>query len=303
MLPIVSFLASFCHLSILGSLVATGGAGCLLPLLFAAQQATSPQTAPAKVALKDAQPFLGTWDIPIPNVGPDGEARPNRNCWLELKMDGDSLVGRFQTGSASPIVLRNITVENGELRFAQGGCGGPRQGAPGGAPGAPGTQGAQGQPPQGAQPPAAQGAPTQGAAGAPGAPGQGQRARVPTLYSAVVKDGKLIGKVTQGDRVTEWTGVRTPKWPDTPPARKPGTPVALFNGKDLTGWHPQGPASANRPYNPPPLGWIIVNGALYNPNAPASANIVSNEGEPGPIMLQGDHSKVYYRKVVVTPLI
>jgi hypothetical protein len=29
----------------------------------------------------------------------------------------------------------------------------------------------------------------------------------------------------------------------------------------------------------------------------------SNEGEPGPIMLQGDHEKVWYRKVVVTPIL
>jgi hypothetical protein len=27
----------------------------------------------------------------------------------------------------------------------------------------------------------------------------------------------------------------------------------------------------------------------------------SNEGEPGPIMLQGDHEKIYYRNIVVTP--
>ncbi|HSE38262.1 MAG TPA: DUF1080 domain-containing protein, partial [Blastocatellia bacterium] len=27
----------------------------------------------------------------------------------------------------------------------------------------------------------------------------------------------------------------------------------------------------------------------------------SNEGEPGPILLQGDHEKVYYRNVVITP--
>jgi 3-keto-disaccharide hydrolase len=26
-----------------------------------------------------------------------------------------------------------------------------------------------------------------------------------------------------------------------------------------------------------------------------------NEGEPGPIMLQGDHEKIYYRKIVITP--
>lgn len=29
----------------------------------------------------------------------------------------------------------------------------------------------------------------------------------------------------------------------------------------------------------------------------------SNEGEPGPIMLQGDHGKVWYRKVIVTPVL
>jgi hypothetical protein len=28
----------------------------------------------------------------------------------------------------------------------------------------------------------------------------------------------------------------------------------------------------------------------------------SNEGEPGPIMLQGDHGKVWFRKIVVTPI-
>ncbi|HKX32983.1 MAG TPA: DUF1080 domain-containing protein [Blastocatellia bacterium] len=29
----------------------------------------------------------------------------------------------------------------------------------------------------------------------------------------------------------------------------------------------------------------------------------SNEGEPGPIMLQGDHGKVWFRKVIVTPIL
>jgi hypothetical protein len=29
--------------------------------------------------------------------------------------------------------------------------------------------------------------------------------------------------------------------------------------------------------------------------------IDSNEGEPGPIMLQGDHEKIYYRNIVITP--
>lgn len=354
---------------------------------FAAAQGI-PQAAPqaaAKVSPAAAQPFLGTWDIPIPNVGPNGEVRPNRNCWLEVKLDGDMLTGRFLSGGGSPSTLRNLTIEKGELKFSQGGGGrGPQ-----GAPGAP-TNPAQG----------ARGVPAQGAQTAPAAPPP----QPPTVYSAVVRDGKLIGKTTQGERVTDWVGVRPPKWPETPPARKPGKPVVLFNGKDMTGWRPQAPMNPARPWKPLPLGWEIVDGAMHNPNPPA-ADLVSdqkfmdfklevefkveartnsgvylggrheiqieddygkqpgllthgaiygfvapteeasrpagewqtleatiignrvtvimngkkihdnvvipaitggavdtNEGEPGPIMLQGDHSKVYYRKVVVTPL-
>jgi hypothetical protein len=29
----------------------------------------------------------------------------------------------------------------------------------------------------------------------------------------------------------------------------------------------------------------------------------SNEAEPGPIMLQGDHGKVWFRKITVTPIL
>ena len=339
------------------------------------------QPAAAKVSPAAAQPFLGAWYMAIPNVGPNGEPRPSRNCWLEIKLDGETLTGRFLSGSGSPSTLRNATIENGEFKFSQAGRG------------APARQGAAGEPARGGQ-------------GAAQAKTPADRApQPPTVYTAVVKDGKLIGKTTQGDRVTEWIGERPPRWPDTPPSRKPVKPVVIFNGKDLTGWHPQAPMNPARPWNPLPLGWEIVEGALYNPNPPA-ANLVSDrkfmdfklevefkveartnsgiylrgrheiqieddygkqpgvlthgaiygfvvpaeeaskpagewqtleatiignrvtivmngrkihdnvvipaitggaldtkEDEPGPILLQGDHSKVHYRKVVVTPLI
>ena len=210
--------------------------------VFAAPQVSqqsrqaNPQAA-AKVSPADARPFLGAWDIPIPNVGPNGEARPNRNCWLEVKLDGDMLTGRFLSGGGSPSTLRNITIENGELKFSQGG------GVGRGPQGAPGTRGA---PVQGAQ-----GAAVQGAQGAQATPAA-RPPQAPTVYTAVVKNGKLVGKTTQGERVTEWVGVRPPKWPETPPARKPGKPIVLFDGKDLTGWHPQAPMNPARPWNPPP---------------------------------------------------
>ena len=351
---------------------------------FAAPQADTQSDVPqvtVRVSPAAARPFLGAWYIPIPNIGPNGEVRPARNCWLELKLDGELLTGRFLAGSGSPVVLRNATIENGELRFSQGGR---SAAAPQGAPGTPvqGTQGA-----------------------APAKAPAGRAPQPPSVYSAVVKEGRLIGKTTQGDRVTEWVGVRPPRWPDTPPARKPGKPVVLFDGKSLAGWQPQAPMNPARPWNPLPLGWEIVDGAMHNPNPPAAdlvsdrkfmdfklevefkveartnsgvylrgrheiqieddygkqpgllthgavygfvapteeasrpagewqtleATLIGNrvtvimngkkihdnavipaitggaldtkEGEPGPIMLQGDHSKVYYRKVVVTPLI
>src|SRR5213593_4497405 len=62
-------------------------------------------------------------------------------------------------------------------------------------------------------------------------------------YKARLKDGRLEGTVSQGprsgesgDRTQTWTGVHAPVWPKNPPHRKPAKPVALFNGKDLSGW-------------------------------------------------------------------
>jgi len=50
---------------------------------------------------------------------------------------------------------------------------------------------------------------------------------------------------------------------------------------------------------------VIFNGATIIDNAEipgiTGGALDSNEGEPGPIMLQGDHQKIYYRSVVITP--
>ncbi len=329
---------------------------CVVVLALAVFAAQSPQ-APA-----GAEAFLGAWDIVIPG----GAGRPARNCWLEIKREGDNLTGRFLAGGGDPGPLGEVTVENGELRFMQR-----------------------------TRPSRAN---AQSAAGAQAPPAR-------PVYRAVLKDGKLAGTLTQGDRPPiQWTGVRPPKWPDQAPARKPGKAVALFNGKDLAGWLPQNP-DPSRKLDPPPLGWQVIDGSMTNtphfaynlyserkfmdfrlevefkvetgsnsgvylrgrheiqieddygkqpstlthgaiygfvaPSEEASkpvgewqtleATIVGNrvtiimngkkihdnvaipaitggaldatEGEPGPILLQGDHSKIYYRKVVVTPLI
>jgi hypothetical protein len=50
---------------------------------------------------------------------------------------------------------------------------------------------------------------------------------------------------------------------------------------------------------------VVFNGMTVIDNAEipgiTGGALDSNEGEPGPIMLQGDHEKIYYRNIVITP--
>ena len=225
-------------------------------------------------------------------------------------------------------------------------------------------------------------------------------ARITTVYRAKSKGASALeGTVAVGTRApNSFTADRAPNWnvPKGAAAKKkPGKPVALFNGKDLSGWLPQNKAE--------PLGWAVKDGALDNQGKanniyseqkfkdfhaeveftvaqhsnsgvyirgrhevqvlddfgqPAESHgngsiygfltpkvnaskpagewqsfditvvgnrvtvilngtkiiddeeipgvtggaLDSHEAEPGPIMLQGDHGPVRYRKVVITPL-
>jgi hypothetical protein len=79
--------------------------------------------------------------------------------------------------------------------------------------------------------------------------------------SDMVFEGKLIGKNLTGtvngpDGTTwQWVGdrapalvyTRTPQW---------GKPIQLFNGKDLTGWHPDKPGAPE---------WTVENGTIVSP--------------------------------------
>ena len=289
--------------------------------------------------------FLGRWDVTVPSPG----GGPVRACWLNIEREGGELKARFLDGDGSPVPLKQISIQNGELSFEK----------------------LRGRPPE----------------------------QVNVVFRARLVNGRLEGTETAGkQKPRPWTGVRPPVWPKEPPKRKPGKPIALFNGKDLSGWLGQNP---NRP-----LGWEVQNGVLVNPNPPANniyseqkfmdfkvevefnlearsnsgvylrgrheiqiqddygqqtlnegtqgaiygfitpsvnackpagqwqmleATIIANrvtvilngtkiidnavipaltggaldanEGAPGPILLQGDHGVIRYRKVVVTPLI
>jgi len=84
------------------------------------------------------------------------------------------------------------------------------------------------------------------------------------LYRARLVGGKLQGEFEiegRPESKLEWIGVRAPAISEKDDGSwKPGHPVELFNGRDLTGWHSRLP---NRE-----TGWRVENGVLKN-NAPA----------------------------------
>jgi hypothetical protein len=78
----------------------------------------------------------------------------------------------------------------------------------------------------------------------------------------MVFDGQLVGQtlegVISGQDGPQWTwwGERAPSLARTTAPRW-GKPLRLFNGKDLTGWHPSDPAAK--------IMWTVVDGALRSP--------------------------------------
>lgn len=281
--------------------------------------------------------LIGRWDLTV--------TRGSRTypSWMEVKLSGNrSLVGAFVSsgGSARPVSL--VQFAEGRFTYAI--------------------------PPQWEQ-------------------GAGN-----LTVEGTLADGKISGTITEPDGATAtFTGVRAPALVRTV-APKWGTPIAIFNGKDLAGW--KGSGANNQ--------WSVVNGILTNarnganliteqsftdfklhvefrvpkngnsgiylrgrhelqvedskglepgsvhtggvygfliPNENAALDagvwqtydvtlvgrmitvvlngktvismqnipgitggaLDSNEGEPGPIYLQGDHTAVEYRKIVLTP--
>jgi hypothetical protein len=147
--------------------------------------------------------FNGRWDLRVPK-----EPRA-RAWWLEVQGAGTpaikgSFVG-FPGGNTDPIP--QISVTNGVLHFSAD-------------------------------------------------RGQGQK-KTHLEYTVRLNGGKLEGEMHNGNTTLEFTGVRAPEIDEHDDGTwKEGTPIALFNGKDLSGWHGMVPNLA--------LGWIVENGALSN---------------------------------------
>jgi 3-keto-disaccharide hydrolase len=157
------------------------------------------------------QDFNGRWDISVPSS-------PARAWWLEVNGAGtDAINGLFVGAPGGNMdVIPEIAIRDGELVFAfdkrfQVGSGAQRRPAKG-------------------------------------------------VWRARLVSGKLQGTFAvegQTEPPTEWIGVRAPVITDKDDGSwREGTPIRLFNGKDLTGWLPLVPGRE--------LGWTVKDGMLTN---------------------------------------
>jgi len=89
------------------------------------------------------------------------------------------------------------------------------------------------------------------------------------VYTAKIQGGKLVGTFAlDGNVVYQFTGTRAPLIRDRNDASwKPGKPVDLMNGKDLSAWNAMVPGQ--------PLGWVVENGIAKN--VAGANNLVSKE--------------------------
>lgn len=190
-----------------------------------------------QVASADDRDFNGRWDLIVHN---------NPNCtvtcawWLEITGASTpaqkvTFVG-FSDGSLHE--LPDATIKDGVMHFAYdrpvGGGRGPASGTPVAGGAAPG----------GVTP-----------AGAPGAgAGRGPTPAQHIDYEIRYVNGKLDGRMIGGKNLT-FTGERAPVIDEHDDgAWVKGTPIVLFNGKDLTGWTGIRTESAE--------GWTVDNGIL-----------------------------------------
>lgn len=162
--------------------------------------------------------FNGRWNISVPN-----EPRA-RAWWLEVAGAGSpKIAGKFVGAPGGQLdAIPNIAVKNGELEFSfERRYVNPGQG--------------------------------------------GSNAMNKGIYRARLVGGKLEGSLDidgYPDRRLTWTGTRAPAIAETDDGSwKPGEPVRLFNGKDLSGWRSRLPDRE--------IGWRVTEGLLNNGPTPA----------------------------------
>lgn len=166
-------------------------------------------TALASLCLAADADFNGRWDLTVPK-------EPRARCWwLEVTGAGTpaikgSSVG-FPGGDTDPIP--QIAIKDGVLHFSA------------------------------------------------------DRGKAHLEYTAKVSGGHIQGEMHNGQTTLEFFGVRAPEINEHDDGTwQESKPVALFNGKDLSGWRGMVPNLD--------LGWTVENGAMSN--RPAANNLISD---------------------------
>lgn len=155
-----------------------------------------------------AQPeglFLNRWDI----TATGAKNGMPKICWLEIRKEQGSVKGRFNQGGGSVFDLASVTVTGRELEFEY-------------------------------------------------AQGKAPNRTMAVWKGKLLPDGTLQGNADVNGQTLVWTAVRGPRWPQVIPARTSGTPVDLFDGKDLSGWICQDPRQQKQ------MRWSVKDGILMN---------------------------------------
>ncbi len=150
-------------------------------------------------------PIEGRWDL---TVNMDGRMAPS---WLEVRHTGvNGYFGRFVADGGSARPISKVEFKDGKLSFH--------------------------------------------------IPAQWERTDKELIVEGTLADGKLSGTmITTYGKTYTWVGEPAPKlWREKAP--KWGTPITLFNGKDLTGWEALGKTNQ----------WIVENGVLKSPKSGAN---------------------------------
>ncbi len=199
----------------------------LLSFLFFLTGTVTAQSAKADTTLE------GRWDL---TISQSGQQLPS---WLEVRHSGThTLIGQFVSTSGSARPISKVHVTGNQFRFA--------------------------------------------------IPPQWERGAGDLVVEGQLASNQISGTITYPDGSKHnWTGVRAPalrrqKEPQW------GSPIQLFNGKDLTGWKALGT-----------MQWVVENGILKSPKS--GANLVS-EAKFDDFKLQvefrypkGSNSGVYLR--------
>ena len=183
--------------------------GLVLSLLPpAAARAFVPPVAVAVSAAIPGEEMIGRWDLTV--------TRGTRTypSWLEVKLSGNrALVGYFVSGGGSARPVAKVTYTGSTFRFA--------------------------------------------------IPPQWERGDGDMVVEGTYAGDKLTGTITEPDGASgSFTAVRAPALVRATAPRW-GAPVALFNGRDLSGWRT--PDANNK--------WQVINGILTNTGS--GANLIT----------------------------